>query len=194
MIITDQKVYSGDFLHQRFAYKYFRDDINPIGNIVAFRAPAKVEADGMIDLEDILSKDYIYSDDMIHFCWELPILNSSFGAVAFQRLFNTQIANILYSFINKQIEVDGDDLMIREEFLNRGVHILKGKCSVSITYIHDNAAMGHTGLNIRPGDKAPIHAVGTNLSDIDAEKFMKYVVDMFYSLTHDLFVSSVKVY
>ena len=67
MIVKDINVYDGDLIHQRFAYKFFRNKTLPIGNILAFRAPMKVEADGMIDLEDTLDNDYIYSDDAINF-------------------------------------------------------------------------------------------------------------------------------
>ena len=84
MILNDIKVYDGLLIHKRFAYKYFRKTTLPIGNIVAFRAPMHVEADGMIDNEDILKNDFIYSEDAINFCWEIPNLDP-FGAVAYQR-------------------------------------------------------------------------------------------------------------
>ena len=101
MIIKDIECYDGNLLHNRFAYRYFRNKVLPIGNIIAFRAPMLVEADGMIDEEDVLKNEFIYSDDAINFLWEIPGLNA-FGAVAYQRLFNTQLANILHQYI-KQI-------------------------------------------------------------------------------------------
>ena len=106
MILKNIPVYDGNLIHARFAYRYFRDRTLPIGNIIAFRAPMLVEAEGMIDLEDVISNDYIYSDDAINFCWEIPNIDA-FAAVSFQRLFNTQIANILNSIINKPIEEIG---------------------------------------------------------------------------------------
>ena len=69
MIITNIKSYDGNLLHSRFAYKFFRDQTLPIGNIIAFRAPMHVEAEGMIDSEDVLNNDFIYSDDAINFLW-----------------------------------------------------------------------------------------------------------------------------
>ena len=45
--------YDGNLLHGRFAYKFFKDKVLPIGNILCFRAPMEVLADGMIDQEDI---------------------------------------------------------------------------------------------------------------------------------------------
>jgi len=193
MIIDDIKVYDGVALHQRFAYKYFRKKCLPIGNIIAFRAPAKVETDGLIDQEDALSQDFIYSDDMIHFLFELPLLTESFGAVCYQRLFNTNIANILAKYINAPIEVDGDDLMVSKEFTQGGVTQTKGKCSVSIVHVKNGAALGHTGINIHAGKKAPAFAYSTELSDIDARNFMGEVINSFYQINDDIFIAGTKI-
>ncbi len=89
--------YDGNLLHDRFAYKFFKDKVLPIGNILCFRAPMEVLADGMIDQEDIDKQEFIWSDDAINFLWEIPILDNPLGAVAYQRLLNTHIANILGS-------------------------------------------------------------------------------------------------
>ena len=71
-MIVDIKNYDGNLIHNRFAYTYFKKRTLPIGNIVTFRSPMLVEADGMIDHEDVLQNDFIYSDDAINFCWEIP--------------------------------------------------------------------------------------------------------------------------
>ena len=192
-IRDDQPVYSGELIHSRFAYKLLRKRTLPHGNIVAFRAPMKVEASGMIDHEDLLSNDFIYSKDAINFCWEIPNL-CAFGAVAFQRLFNTQIANILYKLINKPIEVNGDDLLVHDEFTDKdGVVHKAGKCSVSITYTNNGTALGHTGINIDAGTRAPNFAYSTNLVDNDVEKFMQDVIGMFYLLIDDISVATSKI-
>ena len=155
MIVKDINIYDGSLIHNRFAYKYFRNKTLPIGNILAFRAPMRVEADGMIDLEDTLKNDYIYSDDAINFVWEIPGLDF-FGAVAWQRLFNTQMANVLSThYLKAPIEVDGDDLIVHKEHDQHGIIQAKGKCSVSITYTKDNAAIGHTAINVSAGRSAP---------------------------------------
>tara|TARA_R110002050_G_scaffold45297_1_gene107436 strand:+ start:275 stop:862 length:588 start_codon:yes stop_codon:yes gene_type:complete len=192
MIVTDISLYDGDLIHNRFAYTYFRNRTLPIGNIIAFRAPMKVEADGMIDLEDTLKNDYIYSEDAVNFCWEIPGLDP-FGAVAWQRLFNTQIANILAKYIDAPIEVDGDDLMVHKEFEQHGIVQTKGKCSVSITYSKDNVTLGHTAINIVAGRQAPSFAYSTNLTDNQSDMFMKSVVDMFYQMNDDMFIATTKI-
>lgn len=192
-MIINIPLYDGNLIHNRFAYKFFRKNTLPIGNIVAFRAPMKVEAEGMIDNEDILNADYIYSDDAINFCWEIPNLDP-FGAVAFQRLLNTQIANILSGkYLKSPIEVDGDDLIVHKEHNQGGVTQMKGKCSVSITYSKNNVALGHTGINILAGKKAPAFAYSTNLTDEQAESFMKDIVELFYVMSEDIFIACSKV-
>ena len=192
-MIIEQKVYDGKLIHKRFAYNHFRDRTLPIGNIVAFRAPMLVEADGMIDEEDIIKGEYIYSDDAINFCWEIPGLDP-FGAAAYQRLLNTQIANVLSNnIINKPIEVDGDDLIVHAEHQQAGIVQQKGKCSVSITYSTNNVAIGHTGINVAAGSKAPAHAFSTNMTDEQCEGFMKAVIDLFYALNDDIFIATTKV-
>ena len=192
-MIIEQKVYDGKLLHSRFAYKFFRDKTLPIGNIIAFRAPMHVELDGMIDSEDLINNDFIYSDDAINFLWEIPMLDC-FGAVAWQRLFNTQIANILSTqYLKAPIEVDGDDLIVHKEHTQGGVAQPKGKCSVSITYSKNNVALGHTGINVVAGRKAPAFAYSTNLTDEQAKLFMNDVIKLFYELNDDIFIATSKV-
>jgi hypothetical protein len=192
MIVDDIKVYDGNLLHNRFAYKFFRNKVLPIGNILAFRAPMLVEAEGMIDEEDVLKNEFIYSDDAINFLWEIPGLDD-FGAVAYQRLFNTQLANILHQYIKAPIEMNGDDVIVHKEHEQHGIVQPKGKCSVSITHTKSGVALGHTGINIKAGRKAPAFAYSTNLSDDDATEFMKSVIDMFYGLNDDIFIATTKI-
>jgi len=192
-MIINQKIYDGSLLHSRFAYKFFREKTLPIGNIIAFRAPMKVEAEGMIDSEDILNADYIYSDDAINFLWEIPNLDA-FGAVAYQRLLNTQIANILSTqYLKAPIEMKGDDLIVHKEHIQGSVAQPTGKCSVSITYTKNNVALGHTGINIVAGKKAPAFAYSTNLTDEQANIFMAEVINLFYNLNDDIFIATTKV-
>lgn len=191
MIITPQK-YDGHMLHDRFAFRFFGDTVSPLGNIIAFRGAMEVLADAMIDQEDVLAEAFIWSDDAINFLWELPILgNNAFGAVAYQRLFNTQIANILSKaeFLNKPIQVKGDDLMVEDTTFADG----QGKCSVSITHVKNEVALGHTGININTGNKAPKEAYATHLNDQQITGFMEQVIAMFTELNQDLFVATSKV-
>lgn len=193
MILDDIKVYDGVLLHRRFAYRFFREKCLPIGNIIAFRAPAKVETEGLIDQEDSLNKDFIYSEDMIHFLYEIPIITESFGAICYQRMFNTNIAHLLHNYVQAPIEVDGDDLMVTKEFTQGGVTQQKGKCSVSIVHVKDGAALGHTGINVRAGKQAPAFAFSTELSDMNCKNFMSDVINSFYHINDNIFIASTKI-
>lgn len=192
MVIKENTMYNGDAIHKRFAYEHLRDFVNPLGDIVCFRGSMNVTTN-LIDQEDLLNKDYIYSNDAINFIWEIPNL-CPFGAVAFQRLFNVQIAQILSTFINKSIEMKGDDLMIHDKFVGSdGTEQSIGKCSVSITYSNNNVGIGHTGINIDAGRNAPNFAYSTKLSDENAVKFMEDVNTLFYNLVRDIFIATTKV-
>lgn len=193
MVLTENLTYNGDLIHARFAYKYLRDGVSPIGDIICFRGGMNVTTN-LIDQEDLLNKDYIYSSDAVNFVWEIPNM-CPLGAVAFQRLFNTQVANLLsLIYIKKPIEVDGDDLMVHNAFIGSdGQQHDKGKASVSITYTTNNVALGHTGINVDAGRSAPGFAYSTHLTDEQVVSFMLDVNNMFYSILSDMFVATTKV-
>ena len=191
MIIKQEK-YNGDFIHMRFAYEQFRKDVSPVGNVVAFRAPMDVK-ENLIDLEDTLTDDFIASKDAINFCWEIPHL-CPFGAVSFQRLFNTAIAQILSKYIGAPIAMDGDDLMVQKKFVGSdGQEREEGKVSVSITYSIDNVAVGHTAVNVDAGSDAPGFAFSSLLNDEETQSFMTEVIAYFNAEVKDQFVATTKV-
>ena len=191
-MIIEHPIYNGDLIHNRFAYRFFKKDVSPYGNIVSFRAPMFV-SDNLIDLEDSLSKDYIFSDDAVNFCWEIPNL-CPIGAVAFQRLLNIAIANILCRIIKKPIQMRGDDLMVKDTFIGSDKKERQiGKVSVSITYSKENIAIGHTGINIKAGNKAPGFAYSSGLSDKEVEQFIQAVESSFYTEIKDIQIATTKV-
>jgi hypothetical protein len=191
-MIIEHPIYNGNLIHSRFAYRFFNKEVSPYGNIVAFRAPMFV-SDNLIDLEDSLTKDYIFSDDAINFCWEIPNL-CPIGAVAFQRLLNTAIANVLSHIIQRPIQMKGDDLMVHDKFLGSDKTEREvGKVSVSITYSKDNVAIGHTGINVNAGKKAPGFAYSSNLSDDQIEVFISKVVNYFNSEIKDIQIATSKI-
>jgi hypothetical protein len=191
-MIIEHPIYNGNLIHSRFAYRFFNKEVSPYGNIVAFRAPMFV-SDNLIDLEDSLTKDYIFSDDAVNFCWEIPNL-CPIGAVAFQRLLNTAIANVLSHIIQRPIQMKGDDLMVHDKFLGSDKTEREvGKVSVSITYSKDNVAIGHTGINVNAGKKAPGFAYSSNLSDDQIEVFIAKVVTYFNNEIKDIQLATTKI-
>jgi len=192
MIITKEKLkevsgadfYDGSLIHERFAYKVMQKNINLLGNIVSFRAPMVV-TDNLIDLEDSLNNDYIYSDDAINFCIEIPDI-SLFAGVCFQRLFMGQLAYKLSPLLNKPITLDGDDVLVT-------VDDRQMKASVSIAAHKNDAVLIHAGINIEAGVRAPDFAFSTKMTDEQATQFMEDAEEGFAYLLADIKLATSKV-
>jgi hypothetical protein len=150
--------------------------------------------DNLIDLEDKLTNDFIYSDDALSICWEIPNMNP-IGAVFFQRLFMQEIANLFRTdqFGLYDVYVDGDDLMIRKRGMGENNREEYGKASVSITKVTDGVALGHIGINISAGPKAPSFAFSLFLTDELVDVLASVIGEIFYEILHDCFVATTKV-
>jgi hypothetical protein len=178
--------YDGSILHERFAYKFLKKNVSREGNIIAFIAPMEVTIN-LVDLEDSINKDYIYSDSAMNFLIEIPDC-SLFGGVCFQRLFNAQLGSLLCTkYLQKEGYVKGDDMMVIDE------NSTAKKASVSIAGHTDNTVLIHTGINIAAGAKAPDFAYSTNLSKEHADNFMQEAVSIFHGMIHDIHVAVSKV-
>ena len=182
--------YDGSLLHSRFGYTYFREKYVPTGCIISFRGKMFVTTN-LIDREDLLNNDYIFSDDAVNFCWEIPNM-CALGGVAFQRLFCTYVSHILSSILNSNketaypVSIHGDDIMV-----GVGENQYK-KASVSISTAKDGAVLGHLGINITAGTRAPSFAFSTNLTDEQVELFINSVETVFNDITTSIFVATTK--
>ena len=183
--VFGEDLYGGVEIHDRFAYKFFKKEVNPLGNIVSFIAPMEVTAN-LIDLEDSLNKDYIYSDLAMNFIMEIPN-KDIWGGVLFQRLLNAQVGSLLCSkYLNTEGFVDGDDIMVGSDDSAK-------KASVSIAAEKNGAVLIHLGININAGERAPDFAYSTNLTEHQALEFMADVESIFNNILNDVFVATTKV-
>jgi hypothetical protein len=183
--VFGEDLYGGVQIHDRFAYKFFKKDVSPLGNIVSFIAPMEVTAN-LIDLEDSLNKDYIYSDLAMNFIMEIPN-KDIWGGVLFQRLLNAQVGSLLCSKYLKTVGyVDGDDIMVGDDFNAK-------KASVSIAAEKNGAVLIHLGININAGERAPSFAYSTNLTEHQALEFMADVEGIFNSILADVHVATTKI-
>lgn len=185
--------YDGSLIHSRFGYRLFRKEFNPLGVIYLSRGNMDVR-DNLIDLEDKLSDDFIYSDDALSICWEIPNMNP-IGAVFFQRLFVQEIANLFRkdTFGLYDVSVEGDDLMLRKKGMGEDNKEAWGKASVSITKVTDSVALGHIGININAGPKAPSFAFSLFLDDELTSMLAYNIYDIFYEILQDCFCATTKV-
>ncbi|HZW82080.1 MAG TPA: DUF366 family protein [Candidatus Deferrimicrobium sp.] len=125
--------YDGTQLSSLFSFKSFRIQGD---SIAVFRGPCKVALTEMVDLEDVLAEDHIYSEDMLHFIVEHFDMDLE-KTVTRQRLLIAIIKENLERRGIKAVHRDGDDLFRETD-----------KLSVSIATLSPVSSMIHTGLNV----------------------------------------------
>lgn len=136
--------YDGSQLSSLFAYR--RTGIS--GDLViAFRGACQVQAESMVDVEDLIQGATIYSPSMVHF------LAEAFGEplekmVLRQRLFGRLAADLLEQRSDVRVSVRGDDLYIDQR-----------KASISVATVSPISALFHFALNIET-EGVPVPAIG----------------------------------
>lgn len=152
--LPEEIPYTGDELSNHWIYR----NVGILGDaVVSFAGPCEVDQDRMVDLEDVLNDDYIYSKKMLHFIVEVFGISLREG-VLLQRLFSSIIQDRI-ALMQEGVEVKrrGDDL-----FFNN-----TAKLSVSICTLSPTSILIHTGLNI-DAQGAPVEAAGL-ASDLNLE-------------------------
>jgi hypothetical protein len=144
--IEEEIPYTGDELSNHWSYRNF----GILGDsVVAFVGPCEVERDKMVDLEDVLNDDFIYSKMMLNFIVEIFGISLQEG-VLIQRLFSSIIQDRINNMLDgANIRRRGDDLFYHET----------QKLSVSICTLSPTSILIHTGLNIDSAG-APVEASG----------------------------------
>ena len=134
-IFVDKKIkYTGEQLSPHWIYKNFKI----MGNaIIAFVGECEVNLNHMVDIEDVINNEPIYSKQMLNIIEEN--FNSSLIETVYkQRLLVTITKELIEKkFPNVNIKRDGDDLFINNK-----------KLSVSIATKSVTSTLIHFGLNI----------------------------------------------
>ncbi len=148
--------YIGSQLSPHWIYKNFKIQGDAI---IAFRGECKVDLTEMVDIEDVINNEPIYSKYMLSFITEQFGISLSEGVFR-QRLLMCIIKELLEE---KGIFVvrNGDDLMIDGR-----------KLSVSIATKSMTSVLIHTGLNIL-SEGAPVKASGLT-SELGIENIKEF--------------------
>lgn len=168
--IKDEFPYTGEELANHWIYKNF----GVLGDsVVAFIGPCEIERGKMVDLEDVLNNDFIYSSKMLNFIVEIFGIPLKEGVLV-QRLFSS----IIQGKINTEMGGDcikrrGDDLFYDET----------RKLSVSICTVSPTSILIHTGLNI-VSQGAPVEAAGLD-SELQIDNIEQLAVSCMKSLTEE---------
>jgi len=170
--------YIGSQLSPHWIYKNFNIQGD---SIVAFQGECEVKLTEMVDIEDVINNEPIYSKYMLSFISEQFGISLVEGVLR-QRLLITIIKEILEE---KGIFVvrNGDDLMINGQ-----------KLSVSIATKSINSILIHTGLNIL-SENAPVNACGleSELGITDTKAFAVEVMERYADELEDIVLASTKV-
>ncbi|MGQ9706003.1 MAG: DUF366 family protein [bacterium] len=136
--------YTGEQLRSHFALTEFGIEGD---SIVAFRGPCEIEGCHIVDMDEVIKGERIYSPDMLHFITEIfgPDMNK---AILVQRIITTII-------IEQMIVLKGNI----KGLLRKGndIYIGDGKLSISVATVSPVSNLIHHGLNIcKEGVSFPI--------------------------------------
>lgn len=176
--IDEEIKYIGSQLVPHWIYKNFKIQGDAI---VAFVGECEVKLTEMVDIEDVINDEPIYSKSMLSFITEQFGVGLSEGVFR-QRLLICIIKELLEErgiFVVR----NGDDLMINGR-----------KLSVSIATKSMTSVLIHTGLNII-SEGAPIAASGlkSELGIEDVKEFALEVMKRYVEELEDIYLATTKV-
>ena len=166
--------YIGSQLTPHWIYKNFKIQGDAI---VAFTGECEVKLTEMVDIEDVINNEPIYSKDMLSFISEQFNIGLTEGVLR-QRL----LISIIKELIEKSLENSGKTAYI----VRNGDDIMVGdkKLSVSIATKSITSVLIHTGLNII-SDGAPIKAAGLK-SELGIDNIKDFAIEVMKKYTEEL--------
>ena len=176
--IDEEIKYEGFQLAPHWIYKNFKIQGDAI---VAFIGECEVKLTEMVDIEDVINNEPIYSKSMLSFISEQFNIGLVEGVFR-QRLLICTIKEALETG-GVKVTRDGDDLF----FDGR-------KLTVSIATKSATSVLIHTGVNIISSG-APVKAsgLGEDIGIDDIEGFAKEVMTKYSEEIHDIIQASAKV-
>lgn len=175
--IKDELKYTGNELAPHWIYKKFHLQGDAI---VAFRGECEVKLAEMVDIEDVINNEPIYSKSMLSFIIEHFNIGLVEGVVR-QRLFICIIKEALEAR-GIVVKRNGDDLFVEGK-----------KLSVSIATKSLTSVLMHIGINIDPTG-APVDAIGLDFLRIsDVKEFAEGIMVKYSQEIDDIILASTKV-
>ncbi len=180
LFIEKETKYTGAELSPHWIYKNF----NIMGNaIVAFIGECEVNLSHMVDIEDVINNEPIYSKKMLSIIEEN--FNSSIIEMVYkQRLLVTITKELIEKkYPNVNITRNGDDLYVNNK-----------KLSVSIATKSITSTLIHFGLNI-DATGAPVNAADLekDIGITDIKNFAIELLTKYKNETEDIELASSKV-
>ena len=178
LFIENEIKYIGSQLAPHWIYKNFKIQGDAI---VAFVGECEVKLTEMVDIEDVINNEPIYSKYMLSFITEQFNVELVEGVFR-QRLLVTCIKEALERrgfFVIR----NGDDLFVNDK-----------KLSVSIATKSMTSVLIHTGLNIlSDGAPIPVSGLGSDLGIEDIKEFAQEIMQKYSDEIEDIILASTKV-
>lgn len=178
LFIENEIKYIGSQLAPHWIYKNFKIQGDAI---VAFVGECEVKLTEMVDIEDVINNEPIYSKYMLSFITEQFNVELVEGVFR-QRLLVTCIKEALERrgfFVRR----NGDDLFVNDR-----------KLSVSIATKSMTSVLIHTGLNIlSDGAPIPVSGLGSDLGIEDIKEFAQEIMQKYSDEIEDIILASTKV-
>lgn len=176
--IDEEIKYIGSQLAPHWIYKNFKIQGD---SIVAFLGECKVDLTEMVDIEDVINNEPIYSKYMLSF------ISEQFGVGLTEGVFRQRLLICIIKELLEEKGVfvvrNGDDLMIDGR-----------KLSVSIATKSITSVLIHTGLNIL-SEGAPVKASGlkSELGIDNIKEFAQTVMQRYADEIEDIILAGTKV-
>ena len=178
LYINGEIKYIGSQLAPHWIYKNFKIQGD---SIVAFCGECDVKLTEMVDIEDVINNEPIYSKYMLSFISEQFGIGLVEGVLR-QRLLITCIKEALErrGFVVRR---SGDDLFFNDK-----------KMSVSIATKSTTSVLIHTGVNILSQDAPiPVSALTSDLGIKDIKEFAIEIMDSYAEEIEDIMLAATKV-
>ena len=176
--IDEEIKYIGSQLAPHWIYKNFGLQGDAI---VAFIGECNVKLSEMVDIEDVINNEPIYSKLMLSF------ISEQFGIGLTEGVFRQRLLMCIIKELLEEKDIfvqrNGDDLIING-----------GKLSVSIATKSITSVLIHTGLNIL-SENAPVKAAGlkSELGINDIKSFAIEVMNRYSAEIDDIIIAGTKV-
>lgn len=178
LLINENIKYEGWQLAPHWIYKNFKI----MGDaIVAFKGECEVKLTEMVDIEDVVNDESIYSKNMLSFITE------QFNVELVEGVFRQRLLICIIKEVLEQrgfiVTRNGDDLFVCGK-----------KLTVSIATKSLTSVLIHTGINI-DSEGAPIAACGltNDLGITDIDDFAKEIMQRYADEINDIILASTKV-
>ncbi|MBE7712871.1 MAG: DUF366 family protein [Cyanobacteria bacterium SIG26] len=178
LFVEENVKYIGSQLVPHWIYKNYKIQGDAI---VAFCGECEVKLTEMVDIEDVINDEPIYSKFMLSFISEQFNIELVEGVLR-QRLLITCIKEALEAR-GFQVKRSGDDLFVNNK-----------KLSVSIATKSMTSVLIHTGVNIlSEGAPIPVSGLESDLGIWDIKEFAQEVMKNYSEELEDIVLASTKV-